>query len=409
MPVSPPSICLVTAGHIASTPRLVKEADALQSAGYAVRVVASDHFGPVRPLDAAVLATARWRHERIGLGSPPVYVARRFARNLARRALRRQARPTARLAQWALVPDAAALARAASREPADLYLGHGVGGLVAAGLAAAFRGARLGFDAEDFHRLELSDTPQRAVVALEDRWLPRCAHLTAASPLIATAYADTYGRRAPVVVLNVFPLAEGPGTPSPAARAGGVPTLYWFSQTIGPGRGLEAIVNAIGRSGGALHLHLRGIPANGFRESLAAMARRHGCPNALHWHDSAPPREMAPLASRHDIGLATELSTPPNRALCLTNKIFTYLLAGTPVLLSDTPAHRAFAPELAGAAAIARLESSEELAAAFQRLLEPAARAAAWRLGRDRFNWEREQATFLAAIGAALSPPPGTR
>jgi hypothetical protein len=49
-------ICLVSPSH--SNPRLVKEADALHEAGYAVRVVAGDATPGVWPLDAVILARA---------------------------------------------------------------------------------------------------------------------------------------------------------------------------------------------------------------------------------------------------------------------------------------------------------------------------------------------------------------
>ena len=67
---------------------------------------------------------------------------------------------------------------------------------------------------------------------------------------------------------------------------------------------------------------------------------------------------MARLAAQHDVGLASELSTPPNRAISLTNKVFTYLLAGIPVLLSNTPAQRGLAAELGEAAQVVDLKSS---------------------------------------------------
>jgi hypothetical protein len=60
----------------------------------------------------------------------------------------------------------------------------------------------------------------------------------------------------------------------------------------------------------------------------------------------APPEEMVRQAAPYDIGLSLETDISDNRSLCLTNKIFTYLLAGVPVLLSDTPAQRALAPRL---------------------------------------------------------------
>ena len=49
-------ICLVSPQHLASNPRLVKEADALHEAGIAVRVIAGDATPGVRPLDETILA-----------------------------------------------------------------------------------------------------------------------------------------------------------------------------------------------------------------------------------------------------------------------------------------------------------------------------------------------------------------
>src|SRR5258708_5434429 len=62
------SICLVTPGHLASNPRIVKEADSLCGAGYQVRVVAADYMAAIRPLDEAVLRKAAWEVRRVRLG-----------------------------------------------------------------------------------------------------------------------------------------------------------------------------------------------------------------------------------------------------------------------------------------------------------------------------------------------------
>ena len=68
-------ICLVSPGHVASNPRLVKEANSLLQAGYEVRVVAGDMVPFVRPLDNALLLSVEWTCDRIGLGTRPVYIA----------------------------------------------------------------------------------------------------------------------------------------------------------------------------------------------------------------------------------------------------------------------------------------------------------------------------------------------
>src|SRR4029079_12569553 len=55
-------ICIVTPGYIASTPRVVREADALSEAGFDVRVVFTQgQLEYVRAFDAGVLQDRPWR------------------------------------------------------------------------------------------------------------------------------------------------------------------------------------------------------------------------------------------------------------------------------------------------------------------------------------------------------------
>ena len=78
-----------------------------------------------------------------------------------------------------------------------------------------------------------------------------------------------------------------------------------------------------------------------------------------------------------------------------------------PVLLSDTPAQSALAPDLGAAARVVSLADPAGMADTLDRLAEsPAARgeaaASAWRLGRDRYNWEVEKGTLVAAVDRAF-------
>ena len=109
------------------------------------------------------------------------------------------------------------------------------------------------------------------------------------------------------------------------------------------------------------------------------------------------------------IGLSLETDVSENRRLCLTNKIFTYLLAGVPVLLSDTPAQRALAPDL-GAAARAGLAGRSRrpsrrrsTASAGSPAARAEASASAWRLGRERYNWDVEKAALLGSVARAFA------
>jgi glycosyltransferase involved in cell wall biosynthesis len=206
-------------------------------------------------------------------------------------------------------------------------------------------------------------------------------------------------------ILNVFPLSQAPAF-APAARprnCNGRLSVYWFSQTVGPGRGLELFIKAMGKMRGMVALSIRGSDFLGYSRHLKTLAAEVGMADALFFLPSAPPDEMARLAAQHDVGLASELNTPPNYAICLTNKIFTYLLAGIPALMSDTPAQRELAPDLGNAARVVDLTSPESVAAELGRWASDAEalaadKQAAWILGQTRFNWDVEKERLLQAI-----------
>jgi hypothetical protein len=245
-------ICLISSGNLASSPRLVKEAVTLRDRGYAVRIVATDIIGSLSGFDAELAAKIGCEVKIVRYGRP---FWKRFVRRIRQRAAREVAERTGgvtvRLAVLAHHPLTLSLTEYASVKPADLYIAHNLAALSAAAVAAKRHSGKLGFDAEDYHCGELAPTPENRLElairrALEGHFLPQCAHLTAASPLIAEPYQKDYGVMM-TPILNVFPLSEAPCEPAePSSRRGRLPSLYWFSQTIGPGRGLEEIVKTMG-------------------------------------------------------------------------------------------------------------------------------------------------------------------
>ena len=127
----------------------------------------------------------------------------------------------------------------------------------------------------------------------------------------------------------------------------------------------------------------------------------------VHILPPALPSEMERLAALYDVGLSGEPGHTMNNRLALGNKLFSYLLAGLPAVLSDIPAHRAFSRELGDAAQLYSTDDAASLATAFDALLlDPAklaaARAAAFHLGQSRFNWEAEQSVLLNRIRTTL-------
>jgi glycosyltransferase involved in cell wall biosynthesis len=304
------------------------------------------------------------------------------------------------------------LVRAALRIKADLYIAHYPSALPAAAIAARRHGAVYSFDAEDFHPGDPPagreyDLDRRMIHMIEGRYLAGCAYVTAASPGIADAYAQTYGIARPTVVLNVFPRSQAPPAPTRSGAARPGPSLYWFSQTIGPDRGLECAVRAIGRAQSRPHLYLRGVPAQGFLDRLTSIAAQVQAADRLHILAPAAPGGLVRLASAYDVGLICENGHTANRRIALTNKMFVYLQAGIPMIISDIPAHRAFAADAGISESLYPVEDADALAVTLDRLLQDpeglaARRTEAWRLGQERFNWDIEQVQLINYMRAAL-------
>jgi glycosyltransferase involved in cell wall biosynthesis len=403
------AICIVSPGNLASNPRVLKEADALHEAGYAVTAVVCDYSEALRAYDDEIAAQVSWKAIRVSRPAGEGQV-RRIAGAMAKLVVAAGGRVPVGLAARAYGGPVAALQRAASQVPAALYIAHYVTGLAAAGAAARRTGARLGFDAEDFHAGEATGEPgdgfrMSMVRAVEGALLPSCVHATAAAPLIADAYATSYGI-SPATVLNVFPLAMAPAAPH-RSREQEPFKAYWFSQTIGLDRGLQSFIRAMARTRTRITLDIRGSDRWHHGDRLIDLGRELGVADRISLLPTAPPEDMVTLAASYDIGLSLETDVSENRGLCLTNKIFTYLLAGVPVLMSDTPAQRALAPQLGAAARLVSLSEPEDMAAVLDGLARsPAARAeaaaSAWRLGRERYNWGVEKEVLLASVARAL-------
>lgn len=395
-------------GNLASNPRLLKEADALHAAGYDVTTVVSDFSEAVRAFDDELMARAPWRVVRI---------ARQRGLNLRSAASALIARTMGGRVPVGLACRAAggapvgAMMSAVRAVEADLYVAHYVAALPAAAGAARQHGALLGFDAEDFHSGEGAggagdDFRMKMVATVEQSTLPRCDYITAASPLIGRAYAERYGV-SPTTILNVFPLAMAPRQPRPRERSPAVLRAYWFSQTIGLDRGLQAFVRAMSLAKCRVTLDIRGSNRWGHGDTLTRLAGELGIADRVRLLPLAPPCEMVRLAADYDLGLSLETDISESRSYCLTNKIFTYLLAGIPMMLSDTPAQRALAADLGRAATVVSLAEPAAMAAALDLMCETEgaleeSMATAWRLGRERYNWEVEQRSLLAAVAGAF-------
>jgi glycosyltransferase involved in cell wall biosynthesis len=400
-------VCLVTTGQPSNNPRLVKEADALSEAGYAVHAICCDCGLWPSMMDKDLTAGRDWTYE-FAAGSA------RSLRGLWRRTryklfsqLPDRFAENASLNAAAISPVGPELHRAATRFPADLYIAHHPTALPAVTRAAARYGAKAGFDAEDLHTGQAG----RAIEGIERKHIPRCDYVTTAAPGFSLAYRSKYAIDQPSTILNVFPLSERPKSFRPSAP--GQPLrLYWFSQRIGESRGLEDAVRALGRLRDLpVELHLRGDWQAGYKEQLFSLAAAEGVDSGrIRSYAPAAPDQMVRLASEYDIGLALEQPVDESHTLCLSNKFFVYLLAGIPVAATASRGQKPVVETLGEAAFCYENGDAQGLANGIRkwsidRQLLNTARERAWRWGTEKYNWDIEKIKFLEVVESVFRTP----
>jgi glycosyltransferase involved in cell wall biosynthesis len=404
-------ICLVTPAQPSVNPRLVKEADALSEAGYEVQVLCAHYIPWAHEADKVLLASRKWCCTYVG-GTPARYCLPYWWTRLRHGVLKKAVSRNIKL-PWVLrrVPARVSpeLMRVAKATRADLYIAHNLAALPPAVAAARKNRAKVGFDAEDFHS-GMGESEQTTVLieSIERQYLPQCDYLTAGSPQIAEAYAAKYQVSAPIPILNVFPLAERPSN-FRAAMPNTPLRLYWFSQTIGAKRGLDDVVQAIGLLPECdIELHLRGDWQADYQNQLFALVKSCGIDkDKIKGYNPAPADEMTCLAAAYDVGLALEPGKDENNKIALSNKVFTYLLAGNAVIATATKSQQALMETIGKTGFCYAPGEVQMLAAQLKRwhddreALEQARRAA-WECGTACYNWDVEKHKFLAIVKNTL-------
>ncbi len=409
-------VTIVTAGHLATCPRMLKAADALDEAGYAVRVISANFMPWAAEADRRVRARRRWRstvidYQRDTAAARWFITGARFrAAQVAASTL--GARRPLQLAVAAYSRIHRELVDAILAEDADLVYGGSTGALAAIAEAGRRMYRPFAIDFEDFHCGEQRDDAEgRKVNELADivmRDVARdAAFITAGSAAIADACAARFGAR-PIAVHNAFDLP--PDAPRWNGRAGGPLSMYWFSQTIGPCRGLEDVVAAAGLVRQPCELHVRGVPVAGYLESLRALVTRLAPSLTLTHHQPIDPDVLIDTCRGFDIGLSPEQMSVPNQELALSNKSLTYPLAGLPVVITDTPGQRVLAQDLGAGAVCYRPGDVATLAGGLARWFDDpdalrAAGEASWEAARRRWHWRHpaERGALVAAVERVVS------
>lgn len=403
------TICLITNGHISTDPRIVKEADVLQEAGYRTIVIGTQYIPSLIKYDQLLVQSRVWAFKKLlwtKEDASILYLKTRLCHYFFR-ILPSMLWPFLNIGEKALGRMTSQLTRQVNLVKADLYIAHNLAALPVAAKAANKYNAKLGFDAEDFHSGEFLPVDKNAKLAefIENKYLRQCEYVTAASEFIAQAYAEKYKIKKPTAVLNVFPLSmiqDVPRQINPGLL------LYWFSQNIGAGRGIEEVIQAMGKTNDEVRLYLQGRISPEYKIKLIKLALENNvAQDRLIFLETSSQSDLFKIASRFDVGLALEPKEPLNKHFCITNKILTYLLAGLSIIATDTQGQRSLIEVIGKAGWMYKNGDVDSLAKRLAFLLEnkeelKISKQESLKQAREKYNWDLEKNKFLNIINEVL-------
>jgi glycosyltransferase involved in cell wall biosynthesis len=402
-------VVLISSGQPTLNPRLVKEADALTVAGFQVTILYAYWNNWATEYDKLLLAGKKWKAIRIG-GDPK---QKRFTYFISRVIFKISSifikeRVLFRFfADLAITRSSFFLILKAKKYKADIYIAHNLGALPAAVRCSNRYGKPVGFDAEDFHRHEVNDDTKsfhfNICKFIEDKYLPGASYITASSPLIAEHYRLLYKQKV-ISILNVFPKTKHF---SIINNINGTLKLFWFSQTIGPNRGLELIIEAMGTGATDYELHLLGNIDLPYQQKLIQLCRDNNVlPARLNFYEPIQPGDIFNFSLQFDVGLASEPGFCLNNKIALSNKIFTYIQCGLAVAASHTPAQLGLLQQYPAVGKVyGNAEELSQILRAYDkdRDLLYKTKKEAFEIGQNQLNWDVESEKFLEIIETTLN------
>ena len=252
---------------------------------------------------------------------------------------------------------------------------------------------------------------KRIIAAWADHeadFIRRADHVITVSPPLARALQSRYSLpKLPAVVLNIPPDAASDhdvrGIRDVVGLDESVPLIV-YSGGVQAARGVQTAVAALPHMP-YVHLAVVAVPntRTAAVQKLADSARALGVADRLHLLEPVQPHEVSSFLASADLGLIPLLHFGSHE-MALTNKLFEYLHAGIPVVVSDCEAQAEFVREH-GTGVVHRADDPADLARAVLEALGAREELRAASSDPDllaRYSWEGQEPALVRVYADLL-------
>ncbi len=405
-------ILILISAHLCMAPRPQKEAEALANAGHDV-IVCGFWFDPkLIERDRLIMSNKKWRFEPI-IDFQPIHLQKNIGIRLQSRVAREIFKRFAIFSPSLLGYGIKAMLKVARQVRADLTIVHSEAGLWV-GNCLLNEGYRVGVDFEDWFSEDIlpnarASRPIAQMKLLERRLARDCTYCLTTSHALAEVLAEAYQAPKPTVIYNTFPWAEHLQIDRKQRDRHNLnlPSIHWFSQTIGPGRGLETLFQALQLLKIRVEIHLRGNYSENYRQYLESLVPNEWR-NYLFIHPTVSNMELLSRIAEHDIGLALEIPYCPNKQFTVSNKFFQYQQAGLAVIATDTVGQEEIFSQHPTIGRLIPSNNPLALTHALNDLLESSeqlkiAKYASLKAFKEHLCWENEAQKIVKLAALALS------
>jgi glycosyltransferase involved in cell wall biosynthesis len=330
-------ICIITHSHLCRNPRVLKESIALARAGYIVEIINSGYSAKLFAEDFELIKAYNIKVQTISDLSKNNWKS--FKDRMLKKAGGWLVRYLHIENPYAIGYGVLRYLRVCKNSKADLYICHQELPLYV-GIKLKEKGYNIAFDLEDWYSEDLlpesrKERPTSLLKEWERKALHTGSYCTTTSQALANELSKRYSCKAPGVIYNSFSSRADLGNTKKEYSS--PIKLFWFSQTIGQGRGLEGFIDLLKNVTISCELHLLGAVSKGYKNILSSSISK---PHSIFFHHLVGSDELSDFIKQFDVGLALELKQPLSRNFTITNKLFQYIQAGLPVIASDTTGQR---------------------------------------------------------------------